>query len=84
MMIKMAVQDITILIGIGIIFLYLIVYKKNHLFGNIGFIILGIVTFTVDSGVNAYAKAIGAIILFGGIVSGLYDFKYKHGGKENK
>lgn len=67
----MAVNDTTILIMIGIIFNYLVVYKKSEFFGNIGFMTISIAAWYYGTG--DVEKIIGMIMFFGSIVNMIYD-----------
>lgn len=67
----MVVSDTTVLIGIGLIFIYLVVYRKNNLFGNLGYmgISLGVWYFTTTS----TGKVVGLVMFFGSVINTVYD-----------
>lgn len=69
----------TVLIAIGLIFSYLVLYKKDKLIGNIAFLILGIATLALST--SATEGTVGIIILLGSIANTIYDFLNTKGKK---
>lgn len=65
-------SDSIAIVTLVTMFLYLVVYKKNKLTGNLGFIITGIAILSIDN-TNTVQNVAGLIMTIGGIVSILYD-----------
>lgn len=61
----------------GLTFCYLILYKKNKLAGNIGFMIIG--AGTALGGDNNSQIIIGVLLVAGGLISAIYDIARKLG-----
>lgn len=60
------------IILVAIIFIYFVLYKKNRLLGNIGFMSLGFGIMS-DAADNTVTTAIGLIMLAGGFINAVYD-----------
>lgn len=68
--------DITVWMIIGFVFNYLIIYKKNRMFGNLGFLGLGILMLAILPADTLYA-GIGIFIIIGSVISFAYDLTNK-------
>ncbi len=67
----MAVSDEVIIIAIGFIINYLIIYRSSKLLGNIGFFVIGFTILGLGSG--AIFSAIGLLILIGSALKLVFD-----------
>lgn len=67
----MAVSDNVIIIILGFIFSYLVIYRSNKLFGNLAFAGVGLAL--ISLGVTNIENAIGIIILLGSVMNAIYD-----------
>ena len=67
----MAVSDTTVYIAIGIIFIYLIVYRKNKIFGNMGYVAISLAAWYY--GDSDTEKVIGLVMFFGSLINMIYD-----------
>lgn len=71
----MAVSNEIFILVTGIMFTYLVIYKKNRLIGNIAYIALG--GLTLSYGTGNLTAGTGLIILIGSIINTLYDLIIK-------
>lgn len=83
----MAIENTTIIIALGLMFNYFILYKKNKFFGNIMYILTGIATMYFGStltGADANITVIiGVIITLGSILNMIYDTFYAGKNRKN-
>jgi hypothetical protein len=84
----MAIENTAFLIGMGLLFNYFIVYKKNKFFGNVLYLLLGIVTFYYGSSLTAIDKnitiMIGVFIFVGSMINFIYDLLINKSTKARK
>ena len=78
----MAIENTTFIIGIGILFNYFIIYKRNKFLGNILYLLIAMLTFYHGSNlVTNYDKniviAISSFMFIGSIINLVYDVFYK-------
>lgn len=66
-----ALQNETVIIALVLIFLYLVIYRRNKLMANIGFMGVGIAVMSLSMG--NIDTAMGLIILLASFVNTIYD-----------
>lgn len=84
-----SLENSTVLIGLGALFLYAIVYRRSKLFGSIGYMILGLFTMYHGSSLAATADknittGIGAVFLIGAIINVAYELLFGVLGKDKE
>lgn len=67
----MAVENEIMVIFIGVLFTYLVLYKKNRLLGYMGFMGLGFATMAYSTG-NTFG-AVGLLMILGSIIGAIAD-----------
>lgn len=71
----MAVENTTILIVLGIMFTYLVLYRKNRFFGNMAYMMISVGVWYF--GTDDVGKVIGIVMFFGSFINMIYDLIYK-------
>lgn len=71
----MTIEENILLILVGFAFVYLVVYRKNHMLGNMGYIGLGLSIYLLEN--TTAVNALGLIVMFGAIASLIYDVTSK-------
>ena len=78
----MAIENTAFILGLGILFNYFIVYKRNRFFGNILYILLSMLTFyhgsTLLNADKNIVIAIGIFMFIGSIINMIYDIFYNN------
>lgn len=74
----MVIENTAFIIGLGILFNYFIIYKRNRFFGNILYILLSMLTFYYGTGLaldqdKNIVITIGILMFIGSIISLIYD-----------
>lgn len=78
----MEIANITIIIVIGIIFNYFVIYRKNKFFGCISYILLSMIMFyysstLVEDAEKFISASISAIMFFGSLINIFLEFLNK-------
>lgn len=77
------ILDVTIWLGIAMLFNYFILYRKNRFFGNLGFLGMGVLMLYILPADTLYA-GIGMFIIIASLISGVYDITEKFGKRKMK